>query len=121
PLGSGGKRVWITASPYFLLLRSAIIASRMKLEGRGSAGGLGATSLDEVDLVVLILLLFYMSHGAVRTMRAAASAFHLQEDLPVVCAASRRATGRRFRLSAGRRAPWLRQQSTSMVVTQVIF
>jgi len=63
------------------------MASRTKLEGRGSAGDSGAASEgpDESELVGLMLLLFYMSYGAVRTVRAADAGPDLrQEDLPVV-------------------------------------
>jgi hypothetical protein len=57
-VGSGGKRVWMTASPYFFVFRSSITVSRMKLEGRGSAGELMAGSIVD-EFAVLILLLFY--------------------------------------------------------------
>src|ERR1017187_764533 len=79
-----------------------MMASRMKLEGRGSAGEFTATSLDEGELVALILLLFYMCYGAVRTMRAATARLDLrQEDLPVVPAARGGTARRGLPVSAG--------------------
>jgi hypothetical protein len=59
----------MTASPYFFVLMSSITMSRMKFEGRDSKGEFPADSsdLDEVELVVLILLTFYM--GKVNSRR----------------------------------------------------
>src|SRR5271165_1485800 len=65
PLGSGGKRVWMTASPNFFVLRSSMKISRMKLEARGSPGEFVATSVSVDELVGLITTPFY-SHGVNR-------------------------------------------------------
>ena len=43
----------MTASPYFLVLRSSRTWSRMKFEGRGS-------ELEEDEFAVLMLFIFYM-------------------------------------------------------------
>jgi len=63
----------------------------MKFEGRDSAGEpadeVAGKELDEDELVVPMLLLFYMSYGAVRTVRTATSAVELEEGLPLVRAA----------------------------------
>src|ERR1039458_8742686 len=63
----------MTASPYFFVFRSSMTMSRMKFEGRDSAGEFAAASidLDEDKFVVLILLVFYM--GKVDSRRLGAS------------------------------------------------
>src|ERR1035438_8754778 len=63
----------MTASPYFFVFRSSMTMSRMKFEGRDSAGEFVAASidLDEDKFVVLILLVFYM--GKVDSRRLGAS------------------------------------------------
>src|SRR5580700_5742349 len=55
--GSGGKRV-CTRPLYLLLLRSSRTISRMKFDGRGSAGpetGLAAASVEGLAVITLIL------------------------------------------------------------------
>src|ERR1017187_565500 len=99
-----------------------MMASRMKLEGRGSAGEFTATSLDEGELVALILLLFYMCYGAVRTMRGQLPGLTFGRKICQWCRqheAAQRGEGSQFQRVET--APWARPQSSSMMVTQLIF
>src|SRR5277367_4834875 len=51
PLGSGGKRV-CTRPSYLLVLRSSRMMSRMKLDGRDSAGALAAASVSGFEVLI---------------------------------------------------------------------